>query len=83
MAVFSPNTLVNRTKEPRSTSGDEIRKENVTPRDSPALVKPMNSGIDEQLQNGVRVPSTAPNMLAVKPRNPPKIFLVRSGGKKL
>ena len=30
-----------------------MRKENVTPRGSPALVKPMNSGIDEQEQNGV------------------------------
>ena len=51
--------LISSTSEPRSTIGDEIRNENVTPRGSPALVKPINSGIDEQEQNGVTVPSRA------------------------
>lgn len=37
--------------------GDEIKNENVTPRGSPALVKPINRGIEEQEQNGVTVPS--------------------------
>ena len=36
-----------------------MRNENVTPSGSPALVKPMNKGIDEQEQNGVTVPSKA------------------------
>jgi hypothetical protein len=37
--------LISRTSDPRSTIGDEIRKENVTPSGRPAPVKPMNSGI--------------------------------------
>ena len=38
--------LASRMTEARSTSGDEMRNENVVPSGSPALVKPMNSGID-------------------------------------
>lgn len=53
--------------EAKSTSGDEIRKENVTPIGSPALVKAMKMGIEEQEQNGVTVPNKAPMMLAKKP----------------
>ena len=56
--------LINSTSEPRSTMGDEIRKENVTPRGSPALVKPINSGIEEQEQKGVTVPSRAARIFA-------------------
>ena len=51
--------LISRTREPRSTIGDEIRNENVTPSGSPALVKPINNGIEEHEQNGVTVPSRA------------------------
>ena len=47
--------------------GEEIRKEKVTPRGSPALVKPMNSGMEEQEQKGVTVPSKAANRLARMP----------------
>ena len=47
--------------------GEEIRKENVTPSGSPALVNPMNSGMDEQEQNGVTVPSSAAMQLAQIP----------------
>ena len=67
----------------RSTSGEDIKNENVTPIGSPALVNPINSGIEEQEQKGVIVPNNAPNILAVTPLNLPKIFLVLSGGKKL
>ena len=63
--------------------GEEIRKEKVTPRGRPALVKPINSGMDEQEQNGVTVPSKAATQFAPMPWNLPRIFLVRSGGKKL
>ena len=70
-------------REARSTSGEEIRNEKVIPKGNPALVKPMNSGIDEQAQNGVIVPNKAPNIFADIPLYRPKIFLVRSGGKKL
>ena len=59
--------LMSRTRLPRSTIGDEIKKENVTPSGRPALVKPMNNGIDEQEQNGVTVPSRAEIMFAQTP----------------
>ena len=65
----------------RSTSGDEIRNANVTPKGRPADVKPMNSGIEEHEQNGVIVPSRAPRTMPVIPLNLPRIALVRSGGK--
>ena len=51
--------LINRTKLPKSTIGEEIKNENVTPNGSPALVKPINNGMDEHEQNGVTVPSNA------------------------
>jgi len=70
-----------RMTEAMSTSGEEIRKENVTPRGNPAAVKPMNSGMDEQEQKGVIVPSNAPRMFAPMPDRPPRIRRVRSGGK--
>ena len=47
--------------------GDEIRKENVTPGGSPALVKPIKIGMEEQEQNGVTVPSKAPIIFAPIP----------------
>jgi hypothetical protein len=52
---------------PRSTIGEEIRKEKVTPSGSPALVNPIKTGIEEQEQKGVTVPSKAPAMFAVTP----------------
>ena len=64
-----------------ATIGDEIKNENVTPSGSPALVKPMNSGMDEHEQNGVTVPSSAPMQFAQIPWNRAMIFLLRSGGK--
>ena len=56
--------LISNTRLPRSTIGDEIRKEKVTPSGSPALVNPINNGIDEQEQNGVTVPSRAARIFA-------------------
>ncbi len=61
--------------------GEEIKKENVTPTGSPALVKPMNNGMEEQEQKGVTVPSRAETALAHSPRNRPRIRRLRSGGK--
>ena len=52
---------------PKSTIGDEIRNEKVTPSGSPALVNPINSGMDEQEQNGVTVPSRAAMQFAQIP----------------
>lgn len=59
IATFDPKILISKTRLPKSTIGEEIRKENVTPNESPALVNPINSGMDEQEQNGVTVPSNA------------------------
>jgi hypothetical protein len=75
------NILANKITEARSTSGDDIRNENVTPNGRPALVKPMKSGIEEHEQNGVTVPSSAPKIFPDIPLNLPKIFFVFSGGK--
>ena len=55
------------TRLPKSTIGDEIRNENVTPSGSPALVNPIKIGMDEQEQNGVTVPSNAPTIFAPIP----------------
>jgi len=73
--------LIKRSNEPRSTMGEEIRNENVTPSGKPAEVKPMNSGMDEQEHNGVTVPRSAAMQFAQRPWNRPRIFLLRSGGK--
>ena len=66
-ATFQPKMLMSSTRLPKSTMGEEIKKEKVTPSGSPALVKPMNSGMDEQEQNGVTVPSSAAAQLAGRP----------------
>ena len=65
----------------RSTSGEDIKNENVTPIGNPAFVNPTNMGIEEQEQNGVTVPSNAPIMLAGTPLMFPNILLVLSGEK--
>ena len=83
MAIFQLKMLAKRIIDAKSTSGEEIRNENVTPNGSPEPVKPMKSGIEEQEQNGVIVPSNAARILAVIPSKRPRIFFVRSGGKKL
>ena len=59
--------LISSTRLPKSTIGEEIRKEKVTPNGSPALVKPMNRGMEEQEQKGVTVPSSAAIVLAHSP----------------
>jgi len=83
MAIFQLNMLASMITDAKSTRGDDIKNENVTPIGSPALVKPINSGIDEHEQKGVTVPSNAPNIFADIPLYRPNIFLVLSGGKKL
>ena len=59
--------LMSSSSEPRSTIGDEMRNEKVTPSGNPALVNPMKSGMDEHEQNGVTVPSSAAAMFAPIP----------------
>ena len=46
---------------------DEIKKEKVTPSGSPALVNPINKGIEEHEQNGVTVPNNADMIFAPIP----------------
>lgn len=75
------NMLANKMMEARSTRGDDIKNENVTPIGNPALVKPINKGMEEQEQKGVIVPKSAPTMFAVTPLNLPRIFRLLSGGK--
>jgi hypothetical protein len=59
--------LISRSSEPRSTIGEEMRNEKVTPTGSPAEVKPIKSGMEEQEQKGVTVPSSAETQLAQMP----------------
>ena len=68
-ATFGPNMLISRTREPRSTIGEEIKNEKVTPSGKPAEVKPINNGMDEQEQKGVTVPSKAATEFAPIPWN--------------
>ena len=81
IATFQPKILISSTSEPKSTIGEDIRNENVTPSGSPALVNPINKGMEEQEQNGVTVPNKAAIIFAPIPLNLPRIFLVLSGGK--
>jgi len=66
-ATLGPNILIRRTKEPRSTIGEDIRKEKVTPKGSPADVNPIKRGIEEHEQKGVTVPSKAAIIFAPNP----------------
>ena len=81
MAIFAPKMLINNTRLPRSTIGEDIRNEKVTPNGNPELVKPIKIGMDEQEQNGVTVPRRAATVFAPMPWNLPMIFLLLSGGK--
>lgn len=59
--------LIKSTSEPKSTMGEEIKKEKVTPIGRPALVNPMKMGMEEQEQKGGTVPRKAAMMLAPIP----------------
>jgi hypothetical protein len=47
--------------------GEDIRKEKVTPKGSPADVNPIKRGIEEHEQKGVTVPSKAAIIFAPNP----------------
>ena len=81
MQFLAPNILISNNRLPISTIGEDIRKENVTPKGKPALLKPINNGIDEHEQKGVTVPNNAEMIFAHIPWNFPNIFLLLSGGK--
>jgi hypothetical protein len=67
--------------EAKSTKGEDIKKENVTPTGKPAFVNPIKIGIDEHEQNGVTVPKSAPIEFAPTPLCLDKIRFVLSGEK--
>jgi hypothetical protein len=66
-AIFQLKILASKITDAKSTSGEEIKKENVTPIGKPADVNPINKGMDEQEQNGVIVPNNAPIKFALTP----------------
>ena len=63
------------------TIGAEMRNENVTPRGTPAVTKPMNSGTAEHEQNGVTIPRSAARTLPGNSRRPARRRRVLSGVK--
>ena len=81
IAILAPNILISKIRLPKSTIGDDIKNEKLTPIGNPALVKPMNMGIEEHEQKGVTVPSKADMIFAPNPSKRPRIFLLLSGGK--
>ena len=80
-AIFHPKTLISKTREPKSTKGEDMRKEKVMPNGSPAFVNPIKIGIEEQEQNGVTVPKRAAIIFPAIPLYFDNILFVLSGGK--
>src|SRR5665647_1482373 len=81
IAILAPKKDIKINNDAKSTSGEDIRKEKVIPRGSPAELNPINIGILEQLQKGVIVPSKAPSIFPLMPLMFPRSFFVLSGGK--
>ncbi len=76
--------LASRITDAKSTSGDDIKNEKVTPIGRPALVKPINKGIEEQEQKkGLLYRVKRLKYWRSLPYTVPISFLVLSGGKKL
>jgi hypothetical protein len=61
--------------------GEEIRKENVTPRGTPDSTNPRNKGIAEQEQNGVTIPKADAIIFPVNVFFPSRALRVLSGVK--
>src|SRR5664280_706675 len=80
-ATFHPNIPYRRTTATSLIIGEEIRKENVTPRGTPDSTKPRNNGIAEHEQNGVTIPKAEAITFPVKGFFPSSALRVRSGVK--
>ena len=80
-ATLYPKIDINIISEAKSTMGEDIKKEKVTPNGKPALVNPINKGMLEQEQKGVTVPSNADIMFAEIPWNFVSILFDLSAGK--
>jgi hypothetical protein len=61
--------------------GEATRKENVTPKGTPASIKPKNSGIALQVQNGVMIPKMAAKIFPAYLCLWDSIFFIFCGGK--
>ena len=81
MATFIPIKEASKIKDAISIIGEANKKEKVTPSGSPLDVKPINSGMLEQLQKGVIPPRQALKIFPAIPLTFPKTFFVFSGGK--
>src|SRR5450759_4453269 len=82
-ATFHPNIPYRRITATSLIIGEEIRKENVTPRGTPDSTKPRNNGIAEHEQKGVTMPNAAAITFPVKVFFPSSALRVRSGVKKV
>src|SRR5664280_291564 len=80
-ATFHPNIPYKRTTATSLIIGEEIRKENVTPRGTPDSTNPRNKGIAEHEQKGVTIPNADAITLPVKVFFPSSALRVRSGVK--
>ena len=80
-ASLQPNNSPISTKAISLTNGEVTRKEKAIPEGIPALIKPMNKGIEEQEQKGV----IEPKIEAIKLPEPKRafdiIFLIFEVGK--
>ncbi len=80
-AICQPNSDHSNVSATVSTMGAVTKNENVTPSGTRACTKPMNSGTDEQEQNGVTTPSADASTLATPGARPASSARVRSGVK--
>ena len=78
-AIFQPNVERSTINAASFTIGDVIKNENVIPRGTPASINPINSGIDEQEQNGEKTPNSAAMKFPEIPEYFSKIFFAFSG----
>ena len=78
-ASFQPRIPTRMTAATSLIMGLAIRNEKVTPSGMPASTKPMNSGTDEQEQNGVTAPSATARPRACQSGRPRTNALTRSG----
>jgi len=76
--TFQPNRLIRRITATSLIIGAAIKKEKVTPKGTPSWTKPKNSGIAEQEQKGVNIPSNEARIFPVNKDLPSNSFCVFS-----
>ena len=80
-ATFHPNIPSNKITATSFIMCAAIRNEKVTPSGTPDSTNPKKSGIAEQEQNGVTIPSSEASILPIKVDLPSSNFRVCSGEK--